>query len=128
MAIAYLPFFLVCYRRELKKRYVAIAPSVVNSMRGVTRIRGALKSFKVGMLLNESSIPITKLVNRVVSLIEQNPMLEERVTNACLKTNILRSKKLRKSLVKGLEMLSMEDWLSESELKFLNERLEETKP
>lgn len=128
MAIAYLPFFLVCYRRELKKRYVAFAPSVVNSMRGVTRIRGALKSFKVGMLLNESSIPITRLVNRVVSLIEQNPMLEERVTNACLKTNILRSKKLRKSLVKGLEMLSMEDWLSESELEFLNKRLEETKP
>jgi hypothetical protein len=128
MAMVYLPFFLACYRQELKRRYIAFPPSVANSMSGVTKIKGALKSFKVGMVLEESSIPIAKLVNRVVSLIEQNPMLEERVMSACLKTNIVRSKKLRRSVDKGLEMLSMEDWLSEGELKFFNERLEETKP
>jgi len=128
MAVVYLPFFLACYKQELRRRYVAFPPSVANSMRGVTKIKGALKSFRVGMVLEGSSIPITKLVNRVVSLIEQNPMLEERVMSACLRTNIVRSKKLRKSVDKGLEMLSMEDWLSEGELKLFNERLQETKP
>lgn len=128
IALVYLPFFLIFNRRGLKKRYIAIPPSIANTMSGVTRIKGALKSFKVGMLLQEISMSMTNLVNRFLSLIEQNPMLEERVMDGCLKRSILRSKDFRKRIERGLEELRMEGWLSESESKFFKERLQETKP
>ena len=128
IALVYLPFFLICNRQELKKRYVAFPPSIANTMSGVTKIKGALKSFKVGMLLQEISMPMSKLVNRFISLIEQNPMLEDEVMKACLKRNILRSRDFRKGIERSLEDLSTEGWLSESEFKSFKERLEETKP
>lgn len=127
-SLMYLPFFLVCNKQDLKKRYIVFPPSRANTMSGVTKIKGALRSFKVRMLLQDLSMPMTNLLNRFVNLIEQNSMFEDRVANACAKTNILKSRSLRKDVAEGLKELLAEGWLSEEELRVFNERLEKTSP
>jgi len=127
-ALVYLPFFLACYKQDLKKRYIAFPPSIVNTMTGVTKIKGALRSFKIRMLLQELSTPITNLLNRFADLVDQNRMFEDRIVNACTKTNILKTRDLRRGIETGLRGLREEEWLSEKEFKLFNERLEKTKP
>ncbi len=115
--IVYLPFFLVCYKRGLEKRYVVFPPSVVKAPSGILKIKGAFKSFRVRMLLQEYSAPITKLLNRFVGLIEQNLIFGDMVREECAKMNILKN--LRKKIIEGLEELSREKWLSEKEFTLL---------
>ena len=117
--LVYLPFFFVCYKRGLEKRYVIFPPSIVNALNGIKKIKGAFRSFKVRMLLQEFSQSITNLLNRFVNLIERNPIFEDTVRNACVKMNIL--KKPCSEISEGLEGLFKEKWLSERELELLRE-------
>ena len=118
--IAYLPFFLVCYKRSLEKRYVVFPPSVAKTPSGILKIKGAFKSFRVRMLLQEYSTSITNLLNRFVGLIEQNLIFGDMIREKCAKMNML--KKFRKEIIEGLEELSKEKWLSEKEFAFLCEQ------
>jgi len=115
--IIYLPFFLVCYKRGLEKRYVVFPPSAVRAPSGILKIKGALKSFKVRMLLQEYSSAITNLLNRFVNLIEQNLVFGDTVREECAKMDII--KKYRKEIIEGLEELSKKKWLSEKEFTLL---------
>jgi len=123
IALVHIPFFLVCYKRGLKRRYVLYPPSVANSMSATIKFKGAFKSFRVRMLLNEISRPITKLLNNIIHLIEQDPLFEEKIFNAGVKTNILRTRKSREVIGEGLLDLKMEGWLSDKEFQLINEQL-----
>jgi len=118
-ALAYMPFFLVCYGRDLKRRYVAFPPSIANTMDGVNKIKSALRPYTVRSMLQEYSLPIANLLNEFVDSIQKNSMLEERIFKMCMKCNILREKPLRRNIERGLKDLSAEGWLSEDELQAL---------
>ena len=70
--LAYMRFYLACYQAELKKRYVLFPPSLVNSIRFSTKLKGALGKTRVKQLLVPRFKAITSLLNKVPMLIEQN--------------------------------------------------------
>jgi len=123
--LAYMPFFLVCFSRDLKKRYVAFPPSIANTMSGVSKIKSALRPYTIRSMLQEYSLPITNLLNEFIGSMQQNSILEDRILKMCLKSNLLRYKPLRRDIEKGLKELAGEGWLSEEELQTLTSRLKE---
>ena len=123
--LAYMPFFLVCYTRDLNKRYVTFPPSIVNTMNGVSKIKSALRPYAVRSMLQEYSLPIANLLNEFVGLIQENSMLEDKILKMCMKSNLLRQKTFRKDVEKGLKNLAAEGWLSKEELQTLTSRLKE---
>ena len=125
ITLAYMPFFLVCYGRDLKKRYITFPPSIVNTMDGVSKIKGALRPYTVRSMLQEYSMPITNLLNDFVDSMQQNSMLEDRILKMCMKSNLLRQKSFRRDVEKGLKELAKEKWLSKEELQSLASRLQE---
>ncbi len=124
-SLVYLPFFIVCYKRDLKRRYVVFPPSIANTMSAVAKIKGALRPFNVRGVLQEISMPITDLLNEFANLIEKNPIFEDEVADSCTKANVLRQSELRRRIEIGLKELSGEGWLSEDELRLLSNRLSE---
>ncbi|HIE18248.1 TPA: hypothetical protein EYP75_00835 [Candidatus Bathyarchaeota archaeon] len=125
ITLAYMPFFLVCYSRNLKKRYVTFPPSIANTMNGVSKIKSALRPYTIRSMLQEYSLPIANLLNELVDSIQQNSMLEDRILKICTKSNLLRQKTFRRDIEKGLKELAKERWLSKEELQILTSRLEE---
>jgi DNA-binding ferritin-like protein len=123
-ALAYMPFFLVCYGRNLKRRYLAFPPSIANTMNGVNKIKSALRPYTVRSFLQEYSLPVANLLNEFVNSIQQNSMLEDRIFKMCMKSNLLKQKPLKRDIEKGLTELAVEGWLSEEELQALQSRLE----
>lgn len=121
--LAYMPFFLVCYSRDLKKRYVSFPPSIANTMDGVSKIKRALRPYAVRSLLQEYSLPIANLLNRLVNSILQNPVLEDTILKICAKSNLLKQRSFREDVKAGLKDLAEEGWLSEEELENLTSRL-----
>lgn len=124
IALAYMPFFLVCYGRNLKRRYLAFPPSIANTMDGVNKIKSALRPYTVRSMLQEYSLPVANLLNEFVDSIQQNSMLEDRIFKMCMKSNLLRQKTSKKDIGKGLRELAVEGWLSGEELQTLQSRLE----
>jgi len=121
--LAYMPFFLVCYSRDLKRRYIAFPPSIANTMNGVNKIKSALRPYTVRSMLQEYSMSIANLLNDLISSIQQNSMLEDRILKMCTKSNMLRQKAFRRDVEKGLKELAEGGWLTEEELQSLTSRL-----
>jgi len=92
-------------------------------MDGVSKIKRALRPYAVRSLLQEYSLPIANLLNRLVDSILQNPVLEDTILKICAKSNLLRQRSFRKDVNVGLKDLADEGWLSEEELENLTSRL-----
>lgn len=121
--LVYLPFYLVCYQTGIKKRYMVYPPSIVEGMGILTKFRGVFGSAKIKSLLKNRSKAITNFLNQIVPLIAKNPVFENEISNAGIRANILRNKKSRESIKKGLEELKSEEWISESEFSTLKSTL-----
>jgi hypothetical protein len=119
--MVYIPFFLVGYRRESKKRYRLYSPSIANYMSPVTKIKGVFSTSKINNILINWSI--AKNLNQIIKLINQDQIFEEKIVRAAIKTNILSNKLTRKKIAKGLEDLKKENWLSESEFRSIKKQL-----
>jgi len=124
--LAYMPFFLVCYGRNLEKRYVAFPPSIANTMDSVSKIKSALRPYPVRSMLQEYSLSIANLLNEFIDSMQQNSMLEDGILKMCMKSNLLRQKTFREDVKKGLKELAGEGWLSKEDLQTLTSRLEES--
>jgi len=125
-ALAYLPFYLVCYQTELKNRYVLYPPSVAGSMGILTRFKRVFGVAKIKSLLQHRSKPITDLLNQLLTVIEHSPVFEKEIGDAGAKTNILRTKESRRRIKIGLESLKDEGWISESDFQTFSELLTKT--
>jgi hypothetical protein len=122
-ALVYMPFYVACYQRELKKRYVVYAPSIVGGIGVLTRLKGIFGATKIKSLLQQRSKSITNLLNQLTTLISQNPLFEKEMDDAGIRANILRTKELRMKIERGLGTLRNEGWISESELQAFSESL-----
>jgi len=116
-ALVYVPFYLVRYETEDKRRYVVYPPSIVGDMGTLTKMKGALGAAKMKALLKSRSIAMTTFLNEFVTLIEKNPMLEKEVTEAGIQNSVLLTKQLRIGVKKGLKELENENWISKNELQ-----------
>ncbi len=110
-----MPFYLVRYEKENKKRYVLYPPSVIAEMGIVTKMRGALGAAKLKALLQPRSEAIVNFLNRLPGVLEKNPMLEASLTEDGIRYSILLRKQLRVGVKKGLQQLMSENWISKTE-------------
>jgi hypothetical protein len=122
-ALVYLPFYLARYEMEPKKRYVLYPPSIVGDMGILTKMKGALGATKMKAFLQPRSKAMTVFLNQLVTLIQKSPMFEKEVTEAGIQDSVLRMKKLRRGVKRGLKELEDEKWISKNELQTLSKLL-----
>jgi DNA repair exonuclease SbcCD ATPase subunit len=115
--LVYIPFYLVRYEKEAKKRYAVFPPSSIEDMGILTKMRGALGAAKMTALLQYRSKALTAFLNQIVPLIEKDPMLEKVVTEAGIRDSILLKKQLRIGVKRGLKQLEREKWITKDELQ-----------
>ena len=118
-----MPFYLVCYKSESRRRYVHFSPSIVNSISFSVKFKGALGKAKIRQLLQPRSKTIVSLLNKFPLLMEQNVVFNREINEACAKTDILRTKNLRDSIRNGLEKIREEGWFSEKEYESFSQML-----
>jgi len=121
-AIIYLSFYLVCYKSESKKRYLAYPPSEVAELKVSTKFKSLLGS-KIKSLLEPRSRQMMGFFNRFISVLENNPAFEKDVNEAGVSINILGTKESKEKIIKGLQELKSEGWISEREFKVFNNAL-----
>jgi len=123
-AQVYIHFYLACYQRGMEKRYVVYPPSLTGDQSILTKFRGVFGSVKIKSLLKDRSKSLTNFVNQIITLIEQDPIFEEEISEAGKKVNILGIKESRKRIKKGLEELNNREWVSKSEFETINSIIE----
>ena len=111
----YVPFYVVCYQAELKKRYLILPPSVVNTVGVFTKLKGVLGMAKIKGLLVPRFKTIASFGDTIQALTQQNAMFETELKELGAKNDMLSVDGVRESIRKGLECLKSEGWLSEKE-------------
>ncbi len=122
-ALVHLPFYLVRYEMESTKRYDIYPPSVVSGMGILEKMKGVFGVTKMKSFLQPRSKAIALFLNQLVTLIQKNPMFEKKVTEAGIQESVLRTKKLRIGVKRGLKELKKEKWISKNELQTLGKLL-----
>jgi hypothetical protein len=117
VSLAYIPFYLVRYETEERKRYAIYPPSIVGDMGIMTKMKGALGAAKMKEFLQPRSKAITTFLNQFATLIQGNPMFEKQVTETGIEDSVLRITTLRLGVKRGLKELENEEWMSQDELQ-----------
>lgn len=119
----YVPFYVVCYTAETKKRYMVLPPSVVSTVSVFTKLKGVLGMAKIKGLLVPRFKTFAELVNSVQALTENNAAFEAEIRELGAKNNLLSSKDLREDAKKGLAYLKSEGWFSDKEYSAIEQEL-----
>jgi hypothetical protein len=117
-ALLYIPLYFVCYETEMGKRYVIYPPSTIGSLDIKTKLKGVFGAGKIKSFLQSRSTAITTLVDRLIDLIQENPVFEKEIIDAGIKANILGTKERKDVVKRGIVELQEEGWISEDEIEF----------
>ena len=123
LKLVHLPFYFVRYEMEARNRYVVYPPSIVSGMGILTKMKGVFGAEKMKAFLQPRSKAITLFLNQFLTLIQKNPMFEKEVTDAGIQDSVLRIRKLRVGVKRGLKELENENWISKNELQNLSKLL-----
>lgn len=118
LALVYVPFYLSCFQSGPQRRYAVFPPSLVGSMKVITKFKGMLGISKVRSMFQPRSKAVSNILGQVVTLIEQNPVFEKEVDDIGFDANILQGTE-RERIKRGLGDLRNENWLSLSETEDL---------
>jgi hypothetical protein len=121
--LVYLPFYFVRYEKESKKRYGIYPPSIVSGMGILAKMKGVFSATKMKCFLQPRSKAMTAFLDQLITLIQKNPMFEKEVTEAGIQDSVLRTKKSRLGVKRGLKELEKEKWISKNELQTLSKLL-----
>ena len=121
-SLYYIPFYVICYKDESKKRYHIIPPSVVNTVCLTTKLKSALGKSKIKQVFSTRFQAITSLMDEMNILIQQNPMFQTELKEIGADFNLLGYKLIQDQIVNGLENLKNEGWLSEKEYEILSSK------
>jgi len=122
-ALAYVRFYLSCLRAEGKRKFRVYPPSIAGTMKTTTRLKGMLGMSKLGSLFPPRSKAIAIVLNQVTTLAERDPVFEKELYDAGVQTNILKTTESRERILKGLNDLRNEEWLSINEVQTLSGQL-----
>jgi hypothetical protein len=123
ITLFYVPFYVVCYQVESKKRYLFLPPSEANAIGLSTKLKGALGKARIKQLLTRRFDAITSLMDTIEVLAQQNAVFETEMREMSQSTNILNMGSMRESVKKGLEYIKKEGWLSEKEYQDLSQKI-----
>jgi hypothetical protein len=119
----YVPFYVVCYQTELKKRYMILPPSVVSTVGVFTKLKGVLGMAKIKSLLVPRFKNITSFGDTIQALTQQNVMFETELKELGAKNNMLNVNEVHEDLKRGLDCLKSEGWLSDKEFDAIQQRI-----
>ena len=119
----YVPFYVICYHVDSKKRYLILPPSEANTVGLSTKLKSALGKAKIKALLVPRFPVITTLMDTIQVLVQQNAVVETELKEMGERANILSSVSKRESIRKGLESIRKEGWISEKEHLSLNQKI-----
>jgi len=125
-ALIYMPFYLVCYQSQSKRRYVPFSPSIANSISLLAKLKGALGKAKVKQLLVPRFKTLTTFLNKFPALIERDAVFEREISEASDKADMLKTNAIREQVGNGLKRLKEEGWLSEKEYEAFAETYSKT--
>ena len=123
VALFYVPFYVVCYQVESKKRYLILPPSEANAIGLSTKLKSALGRAKIKQLLVPRFDVITSLMDTIQVLAQQNAVFETEMKEMGGRANILTMDSMRDHIQKGLEYITKEGWLSEKEYQDLSQKI-----
>ena len=121
--LVYVPFYLVGFQSESRRRYTHYPPSCVNNVKLLVKLKGALGMAKVKQLLKPRSEAIASFLNRFPLVLEEKTVFERETSEAAVKADILRARNAKESIRRGLDQLKEEGWLSEKEHETFSQRL-----
>jgi hypothetical protein len=121
--LVYLPLYLARYEKDRSKRYAVYPPAIAGNMGIMARMKSALGAQKMKTLLQPRSKALTEFLNQLVTLIQKNPLLERELTDAGIHDSILRRRKLRIAVKRGLKELKNESWITKNENQTLSKLL-----
>jgi uncharacterized protein YukE len=125
LVLYYVPFYVICYQVESKKRYLILPPSKAKPIGLSTKLKSALGRAKIKQLLVPRFEIITSLMDTILVLAHQNAVFETEMREECERTNILNKESMRESIREGLEYIRNEGWISEKENQALNQKIAE---
>jgi hypothetical protein len=109
------PFYLIGFQSETRKRYLHYPPSHANSVKLFVKLKGALGMARIKQLFSPRSVALANFLNRVPSMLEENAVLERETREAAVENSILGSQVRKEMIRHGLNRLKEEGWLSEKE-------------
>jgi hypothetical protein len=115
-SLIYMPFYLSCYQSKSNKRCSYTAPSVVSDGGLGTRLK-AMGKTKISIVLQPRSRKIVSILNSFIALLDENIVFNHEISEACLRTNLLREDKGQTWVMSGLTKLKEQGWLSDSEFE-----------
>ena len=122
-ALYYVPFCMVCYKTETKKRYLIVPPSFASSIGLTTKLKGVLGRARVKEILVPRFKVVSSLMDTLQLLAQQSAAFETEVRELGAKNNILNLESMGEEIKKGLGYLKNEGWLSEKEHEAMLQRL-----
>src|SRR4030043_35656 len=123
VALFYVPFYVVCYQLESKKRYLFLPPSKANTFGLSTKLKGALGRAKIKQLLVRRFEVIASLMDTIQVMAQQNAVFGTELKEIGERTNMLNLGSMRDSIKKGLTYITNEGWLSEKEHQALSQKI-----
>ena len=121
--LVYIPLYFIRYEKDRSKRYAVYPPAIAGNMGILTKMKSALGAQKMKTLLQPRSKALTGFLNQLVTLIQKDALLERELTHAGIHDSILRRKKLRIAVKRGLKELKNENWITKNENQTLSKLL-----
>jgi len=123
IALAYVPFYLACFKAGARRKYIVYPPSIAGSMKTTTKLKGMFGMSKLGSLFQPRSRALTNVLNQVIILADRDPVFEKDLYDAETQASILKSAECRERILKGITALRNEEWISVNEVQALEARL-----
>ncbi len=121
-AIIQVPFYLISYQSDQKRRYVVISPPSVNSIGISTKIKGVLGQAKIKQMLTPRLKALDSFLARLPSFIGQNAVFEREINENAAATKISETS-ANEQLSHGLQQLKSEGWFTEKEYEAFSQKL-----
>ena len=122
-ALFYLPFYVICYQADQKKRYYILPPSAATSIGITTKLKGVLGRARIKELMTPRFKALSALTETIQALIQQNAVFETEIKELGAKANLLAASSAGDELKKGLAYLKSEGWLSEKEYAAISQKV-----
>ncbi len=123
LGLAYVSFYLACFQAGEQRRYVVYPPAVVGSMKKATKFKSILGASKIKSLFQQRSKAVTTVLNQLTVAAERDPVFKREIYDFGLRADILQAGESRERIMRGLEGLRNEDWLSQTEVQTLSDLL-----
>jgi hypothetical protein len=120
--LVHMPFHLVYYMSQSERRFIYVAPSIVNTICVGVRLK-SLGRKKLTQLFQPRSQKTLTILNRFIVLLNENVAFRHEITEACSKASLLKSNEDRALIQNGLNELKEEGWISNDEFESFSQTL-----